>query len=91
MSIIKLLDNAEAATGLSDWGDIQFVEGLTVLRDSVAKESQTGKAGLEIFEDMATGILVKRLKVIDDRTRYPEISRQEIHSPLIVVGLPRTG
>ena len=91
MSIIKLLDKAEAATGLSDWGDLQFVEGLTVLRDSVAKESQTGKAGLEIFEDMATGILIKRLKVIDDRTRYPEISQEEIQCPLIVVGLPRTG
>jgi len=91
MSIMELLDNAEAATGLSDWGGLEFIEGLTVLRDSVVKESQTGKAGLEAFDDMATSILVKRLKVIDDRTRHPEISREEIRSPLIVVGLPRTG
>ena len=91
MSIMELLGNAEAATGLSDWGGLEFIEGLTVVRGSVVKESQTGKAGLEAFDDMATSILVKRLKVIDDRTRHPEISREEIRSPLIVVGLPRTG
>lgn len=91
MSVNELLDKAEAATGLEDWGTREFVEGLTVLRDSVIKESQTGKAGLETFDGMATSILVKRLKVIDDRKRYPEISREEIRSPLVVVGLPRTG
>jgi len=88
---MELLGNTEAATGLSDWGGLEFIEGLTVVRGSVVKESQTGKAGLEAFDDMATSILVKRLKVIDDRTRHPEISREEIRSPLIVVGLPRTG
>ena len=91
MSIIELLDNAEAATGLSDWAGREFIEGLTVLRDSVIEESQTGKAGLKSFDAMATSILVKRLKVIDDRKRHPEIPREEIRSPLIVVGLPRTG
>lgn len=91
MSIIELLDKAEAATGLSDWGDREFIEGLTVLRDSVVEESQTGRAGLETFDDMASSTLVKRLKIIDDRKRHPEITKEEIRSPLIVVGLPRTG
>ena len=62
---------------------------MVVLRDSVIEESQTGKVGLDNFDDMASSILVKRLKVIDDRKRHPEISKEEVRSPLVVVGLPR--
>lgn len=91
MSVDKLLAEAETTTGLNDWGNLEFIEALTVLRDSVIKESQTGDTGLETFDGIATSTLIKRLKVIEDRKQFPEISREEIRSPLIVVGLPRTG
>ena len=35
--------------------------------------------------------LVKRLRLVDDRKRYPEIAAQEVRAPIVITGLPRTG
>jgi hypothetical protein len=35
--------------------------------------------------------LVKRLRLVDDRKRYPEIAASEVRAPIVITGLPRTG
>ena len=40
---------------------------------------------------MLTGVLVKRLRLVDDRMRNREIGAQTVSSPIFIVGQPRSG
>jgi hypothetical protein len=82
---------ATAQTGLDDFGDIPFLEPLDVLIESLNRE-----AGLEGERESAAaatliGLLTKRLRLVADRKRFPEIADEAIAAPLFIVGLPRTG
>jgi hypothetical protein len=37
------------------------------------------------------GVLVKRLRLVDDRNRHPEIAGEAITAPVFIVGQPRSG
>ena len=40
---------------------------------------------------MLTGVLVKRLRLVADRARHPEIADEVITAPVFIVGQPRSG
>jgi hypothetical protein len=84
---------ASAETGLKDFGDAARNAGLAALLDSIEQESWQGMtvAARKLVVDYLTHQLVTRLRLIADRGSYPEIQRQEIKAPLIVVGPPRSG
>jgi hypothetical protein len=44
-----------------------------------------------IAQHNIVGQLSTRLRFVEDDLKYPEIARQDVGAPLIVVGLPRTG
>lgn len=86
-----LIAGAEAATGLSDWGEDQrFREPLAVLVRAV-----NAMAPPQPFMDMAAGRIGASLEVIlryaEDARNHPDILEQKIERPIIVIGLPRTG
>ena len=85
------LDKARAATGLDDFGEDSFREGLEVLVDSVNREARLNAAGQASFDGQMVMLLSQRLQVEDWYARHPEIDQQEIVAPLMVLGLPRTG
>lgn len=87
----KLMEAAKAATGLCDFGDPGFLEGLEVLCDSVRREADLNDAGQAMFAGQATMLLMRRLEIEDWYARHPEIDEQEIIAPLMILGLPRTG
>ncbi|HVT34103.1 MAG TPA: sulfotransferase, partial [Nevskiaceae bacterium] len=88
----QLLQNASAAAGgLSDFGDDSFREGLAVLCDSLSREAGLSEMGVAILQQKITGQLANRLYVEDHFRRHPEIAREEVTAPLVIVGLPRTG
>ena len=41
--------------------------------------------------DMLTGVLVKRLGLVADRARHPEIADEVVAAPVFIVGQPRSG
>ena len=86
-----LMENAVQQTRLSDYGDAPMEEGLTVLCRALNEEAQLNEYGLAAAESDLTNILVQRLHVEDWYRQAADIQEQTIKSPIMVVGLPRSG
>jgi hypothetical protein len=86
----ELLAQAVAETGLDDFGDDSFREGLALL------VADLGRAGLNAAGEgylypRIVGYLSQRLQVEDWYRRHPEIDDEQVVAPLIGLSLPRTG
>jgi hypothetical protein len=88
-----LLEAASKATGLTDFGDPGFREGLTVLVRSFKEDAwPTIRPDARPFvAPELVNHLIGRLKVVADRARYPEIADVVIERPFVIVGMGRTG
>lgn len=86
-----LLSAGTAETGLDDYGERGFVEGLTVLADSLRSEARLNRMGHMMLARDLVRMLTNRLRFQRDVTRHPEILEEEIATPIIITGLPRTG
>jgi hypothetical protein len=82
---------ARSATGLEDFGDREFTELGQRWLDCAQREAQLSDAGRMGLNQLITGWLVNRLRMVDDITRHPEILDEVITAPIIVTGMPRTG
>jgi hypothetical protein len=87
----ELLDAARAETGLDDFGDDSFREGLEVLVRSLRDDAALNEIGEMAIPHAIIGYLGQRLQVEDWYRRHPEIDDEPIDAPLIGLGLPRTG
>ncbi len=86
-----LLEAASTQTGLHDFGDDSFREGLEVLVRSATAEARLNAAGEGFLYPRIVGHLSQRLQIEDWYRRHPEIAEVELGQALIGVGLPRTG
>ncbi len=86
-----LLMAARTATGLEDFGEDTFREGLDVLVRALRTEARLNTAGEHTLRELIIGLLSHRLQVEDWYRRHPETSEVPIERPLITLGLPRTG
>lgn len=86
-----LMYRAHAATGLSDFGEASFREGLETLVRAVDSQARFTDMGATAFDLQIVDLLSRRLEVEHWYARHPEIDDQEIIAPLIGLGLPRTG
>jgi hypothetical protein len=87
----ELMAAAVAETGLDDFGDDSFREGLEILVRSLRDEARLNAAGEGYLYPRITGYLSQRLQVEDWYRRHPEIADERIDAPLIGLSLPRTG
>lgn len=87
----ELLAAARAETGLEDFGDDSFLEGLQVLVRSLRDEAQLNAAGEHLLRQRIIGHLGQRLQIEDWYRRHPDIDEVRIEAPLIGISLPRTG
>ncbi|MFI5047905.1 MAG: sulfotransferase family protein [Acidimicrobiia bacterium] len=87
----ELLDVARGETGLDDFGDDSFREGLEVLVRSLDTEANLNDVGEMVTRGQIVRYLGQRLQIEDWYRRHPEIADTVIESPLIGLGLPRTG
>ena len=79
-------------TRLTDFGDLPFREGIDVLLWALQHESGNPPERVaQVAANLVLPALVKRLRLVDDRKRYPEIAAQEVKAPIVITGLPRTG
>jgi hypothetical protein len=90
-SVNDIKKAATDQTGLSDFGDESFEEGLSILLSSLRDEARLNDRGEAFIYGRITGYLAQRLQVEDWYRRHPEIDDAPILAPLIGLGLPRTG
>jgi hypothetical protein len=86
-----LLDAARKRTGLDDFGDAAFREGLRVLLRAYDEESRLSPFGRLMVRGELTTILANRLRVEHAWRQRPAILDQPIRRPLFILGLPRSG
>jgi Sulfotransferase family len=90
-TVNETLEAAVAQTGLDDFGDDSFREGLETLLVSLRKEARLNARGEAFIRQRVIGYLSQRLQVEDWYRRHPDIDEVPIVAPLIGLGLPRTG
>jgi hypothetical protein len=89
--VAELIKRAHSTTGLVDFGEETFREGLERLTDAVDREARLTESGAAAFDAQLVHHLSQRLQVEDWYRRHPEIDNEQITAPLIGLGLPRTG
>lgn len=87
----SLLEEARRNTGLDDFGDSNFRDGMQRLLDSLEQEARLTAIGRLIAHGEVLRHLENRLRVAADWQRWPEMAEVKIEKPIFVVGLPRTG
>jgi len=87
----RLIKQAQKKTGLNDFGDPSFRDGLEILTGELNEQAQLSQIGqIASYFNLLDSLCV-RLQLIDFRGRRPEVTRQSIERPLFITGLPRTG
>jgi len=87
----RLVEQACARTGLSDFGEETWQEGLERLVDSLRAEARCNELGTAIVEGELTGYLGDRLRIVADRHEHPGRADADIVPPIVIVGQGRTG
>ena len=83
--------SATKITGLSDFGESDYREGLGVLLESYAADAGLTPLGNAVKRAFLRGALVARLLSEAAWKQYPEYADVPIERPIFVTGLPRTG
>lgn len=86
-----LHEAATRATGLEDFGDDEYHEGLRVLLDSYAHEAGLTGVGNYMQRSFVRGALIARLLSQLGFERHPGYVDVPVERPIFVTGLPRTG
>ena len=79
------------AVGFDDFGDPTYRRALRVLLRSYDDEARLTPFGRMMVEQMLGGILRNRLLCQKAWTENASILKNEIHRPIFILGLPRTG
>jgi hypothetical protein len=87
----SVLGAARAATGLEDFGEGAWIDGLRVFLRALDDEADLHLLGRIMARDEIVRALVNRLEVRATLARHPEIRDGRIDAPLLVVGTGRSG
>jgi hypothetical protein len=78
-------------SGLTDFGNPYFREGLTTLLESGRNDARFHPLGQFMFHRMVVQYLSQRLKLVENIKRSPELFSKKIIPPIIITGLARSG
>jgi len=87
----RLFDLARRETGLTDFGDEDFLVPFRILLQDLNTYDHFTVMGRITAQTILHQQLCARLCLQDKIKRSPEIQQQRIDRPLIIAGLPRTG
>lgn len=91
LDVDGLLAAARDKTGLTEFGDMWFVEPLGVLTTALVDEARLSELGLVLTRQRLTALLADRLRLRDLQARHPEILDEQVVVATEICGLPRTG
>ena len=87
----KFIAEAQQVAGLTDFGPFEFETALGKLLDGFAKDMPLSDQGMSILKSDIVRLLVNRLRMQRDVKAHPEILREDVSDPFIIIGLPRSG
>ncbi|MFF0242323.1 sulfotransferase [Rhodococcus pyridinivorans] len=90
-SVEDLHASATRLTGLTDFGDDDYRDGLEVLLESYARDEKLTPLGSKMSRVFLRGALVARLLSESAWSAHPEHADVPVTRPIFVTGLPRTG
>jgi hypothetical protein len=91
-AVDRMLEEVAADTGLDDYGDPSFRDGLEQVWASGTTQAGLSELGRGVLVGQCRGNLANRLRVTDWHHRHPEAASEEaIEQPIFIVGLSRTG
>jgi Sulfotransferase family len=91
ISADDLLEQARQDTGLSDFGDFTFEEGLRVYVEALNRDARLNRVGMITARTEIVRMLSNRLRFAGDLERHPEILQERLERPIVILGLARTG
>jgi hypothetical protein len=86
-----LLAEAQTKTGLTDFGDDSFREGLAMLLETYDTTARLSPAGRKMARRRILELLTNRLFIQAALKKHPAIRERAIRRPMYLTGLPRTG
>ena len=86
-----LLEAARKKTGLEDFGDPGFEQGLDRLLEALKSEARLTALGRVVAREEILTPLVNRLHLVDHHKRYPEIGSSPVVAPIFIIGMGRSG
>lgn len=87
----QLVDAATEATGLTDFGDDAWREGLDRLVDALTEEAQLNEVGIAAASKEIRYLLTARLNIVAHAAAHPEVAAADVVAPLVIIGQARTG
>lgn len=91
LEVHELIESAVSGTGLEDFGEVGYREGLEMLVEALTAEGRLNEMGEQILGLRLRTLLANRLRIEDTYSRFPRIDDEQIEGPVVILGLPRTG
>jgi hypothetical protein len=90
-TVEDLRESATRLTGLSDFGDDDYSDGLAVILESYARDADQTPLGSKVARVGLRAALGARLMAEAAWRAHPEYSGVPVERPVFVTGLPRSG
>src|SRR5215469_992153 len=90
-TVADLHESASRLTGLTDFGEDDYTDGLAVILESYAREADLTPLGQKVARVGLRGALSARLIANAAWAAHPEHAHVTIDRPIFVTGLPRSG
>jgi len=91
LSVEQMMDQAARETSIYSFKDKDFLPALNTLVDSLNKEANLNELGNQLQQARLTELLKTRLKLEAFDDKFPEIQKEELSPPIVILSLPRTG
>lgn len=91
LNVNNIHNEAKKRTGLTDFGDDDYLAGLEQLIKSTESEAKLSQIGRIAAKSALIDNLVNRMQMVDFVKKNPAVKDEVIAQPMFIMGLPRTG
>lgn len=91
ISAEQLATAATDATGLTDFGEDTWREGLDRFVDALNTEAALNEIGVSAATKEIRYLLAARLQIVAHAAAHPEVARADVVPPVVIIGQARTG
>lgn len=91
MDVDAVIDELVAETGLADFGDPTYRDGLDVFVEVLDREADLNDIGRAAAAGQIKSALLNRVQIEHWWSEHPELADERIEAPIFIVGMSRSG